>query len=1325
MKRNLFTLFLTLGSAFTTVVPAQEIASSWDDSVIKIKAEMHQELKKHNMPFISNMLRGGAAAQKVTIDVSGLKQLILTAWETPDGNGSDHSVWANARLTTVDGETVWLDELKTVKERSGYGQIERNRDQGGSKLTIGGKVYDRGIFIHAPGELVFNLDGKYTKFEAEVGINKSGSGSVIFRAQNISADKYVRDINKEYSKELSTFLRYAGTSADSWLTTTDVSVEKSAAKRAVSRLNNCTYYNSVIDKIAQKNDTNQQIKDYLSLIAEVDELLSIQAQLEWVNVEAIKAAYSEMSTRKSFDKESNKKLLDFIVANYGKANTSLCSGDKTNVELAKDVIKAKRDLLMANPLFDMDKILVGRYKIGSKAESAMAPSLGTQPNNWSSQPSASKSGFDAEIAVLSNLRGDIESNTIFKPENSTSVTDINLHWDADRLLFTMVDQTNKWQVYEVGIDGKGLKKVIKSPEEDLDFCDGIYLPDGRVIATSTIGYHGVPCVNGLTPVCNTILYNPENSDLRRLTFDQDGNWNPFVMNNGRIMYTRWEYTDLTHYFSRFVMHMNPDGTENKALYGSGSFWPNSTFDMKPLPGSTNQFVAIISGHHGVARSGRLMIFDPNKSRKEEQGVVQEMPFKDRKIIPEVKDQLVDGVWPQFIKPFPLDDKYFLVAAKLSPTSLWGIYLVDVYDNLTLIAEYPGEGLIQPIPVVKRATPPVIPDRVNLEDKESTIFIQDIYEGEGLAGVPRGTVKELRLYAFEFAYNNSPSDHYAQGIQAGWDIKRLLGTVPVEEDGSVIFKVPANVPISLQPLDSLGRAVQWMRSWITSMPGETVSCIGCHEDQNQIPMPKRTIASQKAPHKIVTPEGGVRSITFDLEIQPILDRACIACHNDKSSVNFVKGESEGPLDWMGFKRNFSSSYLAFHPYIYRQGPEAEMYVLKPYEYHASNSEVVRILEKGHHGVELKDSEWRALYRWIDMNTPYGGTFEDIANLSGYDQYDRRIELADKYNKAGIDWRKELVDYASYLKGKGEITPVTPEVQEAKEYKEAKLKGWPNKELQAVELERKSVEIAPGVSLNFVKVPAGKFVMGSNDGEKDHAPAFKTKVKDSYWIAETELTNEQYRALVPEHDSRIIGQFWKDHTTAGLPANLPQQPVIRVSWEEAMAYCEELSAATGLNIKLPTETQWELAAKCGLDQSFWYGGVDSNFGEYENLADASLSKMAVSGIDPQPMSKNDPWFKYYDYIPKDAKVNDGNMIVCNVASYEPSPWGLYDIYGNVAEWTRSEYVDYPLSKSKNSNLEKVVRGGSWMDRPKFSTSNTRKSFLPWQKVYNVGIRLVIEE
>lgn len=1308
------------------------VPQTWETAVLNAKTTLRDALSKHKMPVQSEVVRRGQAATPMKVDVSGLDQLILYTWETPDGNGSDHGVWGNARLTTTDGKTVWLDELKPVYEKAGWGSVKRNKNLSDNPLSIAGKKFEHGILCHASGEIVFALGKKYKTFEAEVGIDDgAGGGSVVFKVQNISGRSVVEQLQKEYGSRVARFVSFANVSPDIWLATPDASVERRAVANVIKRMKDNGTFTAELEKADALKTVNERIVAYFGLLDKAAEVLNLEEQLAWVNLQALREAFEDMKKTSSFDAAANGEKLKFIEANYADVVKNIGSGNPEVVAKAKAIVKAKRDVLMANPVLDIDKIVVERYRLGANDRKAMAPSLGTQNNNWSSQPSARRYGFDAEICELSNLRGDIKSRTIFKPDNTSAVTDLQLHWDGDRLLFTMADDKNRWQVYQVGVDGKNLKQMIVSEEPDLHFCDANYLPDGRIVATSNMGYHGVPCVNGWDAVCNLVQYDPEKKKLRRLTFDQDGNWNPVVMNNGRLMYIRWEYTDLTHYFSRIVMHMNPDGTDNRSLYGSGSFWPNSTFDVKPLPGNTSRFVGVISGHHGVARSGRLMLFDPAKSRKEEKGVIQEIPFKGRKIIPEVKDQLVDGVWPQFIKPYPLDDKYFLVAAKLSPSSLWGIYLTDVFNNLTLVAEFEGEGLIAPIPLRKSPTPPVIPDRVNLDDKESTIFIQDLYEGEGLPGVPRGTVKELRIFAYEFAYNYSPSDHYAQGIQAGWDIKRLLGTVPVEKDGSAIFKVPANTPISIQPLDGEGRAVQWMRSWISSMPGETVSCVGCHEDQNQIPMPKRVVASTIAPHKIKEPEGGVRSFTFNLEIQPILDRACVACHNEsKPSLDFRSGRTESCMDWAGFKREFETSYLAVMPYFYRQGPEAEMYVLKPYEYHVSNSELIRMLKKGHYGVELTDEEWKTLYAWIDMNMPDAGRFDNITPFNGFDQYTRRIELADKYSHSGVDWRKELSDYADYLKGKGEIEPVMPKPGKEVKYKEVKVAGWPfdtskAKAMQG-EAEKKVIEVAPGVKMTFVKIPAGKFVMGSNVGESDHAPEFKTEVKKAFWMAETEVTNEQFCALFPEHNSRIIGQFWKDHTTAGYPANKPQQPVIRVSWEEAMEYCKKLGEKTGFRMTLPTEVQWEWAAKAGSDDNFWYGDNNTDFSTYENLADAQLSNMAVTGVNPQPMSKNDPWRKFYDYLPKAASVDDGEMIVCEVGKYKPNPWGLYDIHGNVEEWTNSDYLPYPYKdKLQGTGTEKVVRGGSWIDRPKFATANTRKAFYPWQKVFNVGFRVIIEE
>ncbi len=822
-----------------------------------------------------------------------------------------------------------------------------------------------------------------------------------------------------------------------------------------------------------------------------------------------------------------------------------------------------------------------------------------------------------------------------------------------------------------------------------------------------------------------MIYDPQSQNLRQLTFDQDSNWGPAMMHNGRVMYTRWEYTDLTHYYTRIVMHMNPDGTENKALYGSGGMFPNSTFDIQAIPDSPAGFIGIVSGHHGVIRSGRLIIFDPLKSRKGVEGMVQEIPYRNRQIVEEIKDKLVNDVWPQFYKPTVVNENYFLVVAKLSPRSLWGIYLVDRFDNMTCLMQSEKVGYSSAALIRESVPAPVIPDKVQLDKRDATFFIQDIYEGEGLVGVPRGTVKELRLFAYEYAYMNTPSDHDWQGIQSGWDIKRFLGTVPVEEDGSVLFSAPANTPISMQPIDADGVAVQWMRSWVVGQQGEVVSCIGCHEDQNQIVIPKRVTASQKGITPLKAPEGGVRSYTFDLEVQPILDRACIACHNGDKVFTLKSGEKD--------KFGFGPSYLNLMPYVRRQGGEGDMAVLRPYEYHPNTSEVVRMIKKGHYNVELTDEEWRKLYQWIDYNAPDKGNFNhNISDELPFTlnpredkcQYYRRIELKNKYaDGMGVDWKREIADYAEYLKSKGEITPVMPEQSKEVKVKEVSAKGFPFE--APAPSERKVVEVAPGININFVRIPAGEFVMGSNSGDPDASPASKVKIGKSFWMAELETTNEQVRALM-EHDSKFVDQMWKDHVNQGYPANNPDQPAIRLSYDKAMEYCRLLSEKTSLNITLPTEAQWEWACRAGTDGDFWYGDLNSDFGKKENLSDKTTLEFAVFGVDPKPMTPK--YFKYdwYTYHPKEVSVDDGELVMVGGKRYEANPFGLYNMHGNVAEWTRSDYLPYPYrEKNKATSQYKVVRGGSYFERPKYSTSHTRKYYYPYQTVFNVGFRLIIEE
>ncbi len=258
--------------------------------------------------------------------------------------------------------------------------------------------------------------------------------------------------------------------------------------------------------------------------------------------------------------------------------------------------------------------------------------------------------------------------------------------------------------------------------------------------------------------------------------------------------------------------------------------------------------------------------------------------------------------------------------------------------------------------------------------------------------------------------------------------------------------------------------------------------------------------------------------------------------------------------------------------------------------------------------------------------------------------------------------------------------------------------------------------------------------------------------------TEVTNEMYKLYNPAHDSKFMDQQWKDHTHGGYPAWLPQQPVIRITWQEAQGFCKWLSEKTGKKFRLPTEAEWEWAAKAGTDQPFWWSagmgkaktndngrltGCDVEFGDKANFADESLSLAVVKGVNPQPVA-HQPWEAFLPRV-QDQNDNqfqpgwDSDLYAAQhagyhgskgVARYVPNPWGLYDMNGNVWEWTQSDYAPYPYKADDGRNVgdllkEKVARGGSWFDRPAQSRNGSRIGYPAYQKVYNVGFRVICEE
>ena len=269
----------------------------------------------------------------------------------------------------------------------------------------------------------------------------------------------------------------------------------------------------------------------------------------------------------------------------------------------------------------------------------------------------------------------------------------------------------------------------------------------------------------------------------------------------------------------------------------------------------------------------------------------------------------------------------------------------------------------------------------------------------------------------------------------------------------------------------------------------------------------------------------------------------------------------------------------------------------------------------------------------------------------------------------------------------------------------------------------VKLADGVVMKLVRIPAGEFVMGDAAGEPDERPPTRVAIDKPFWMGVCEVTNEQFRVFDPSHDCRYYQKRHGRPDDQGLTLNGPDQPVVRVSWKQAMAFCRWLSARTGMQFTLPTEAQWEYACRArdrhaavttatstpiSLPGPIWpicrsaipnAGGYAATTGGLEHLV---LEGAALS----------------------ERRFNDGFVVTAPVGRFRPNAWGLYDMHGNAAEWTSSDYGTYGTDRTDGDG-RKVVRGGSFFDRPQRCRSAFRLAYPPWQRVFNVGFRVVCED
>jgi hypothetical protein len=537
--------------------------------------------------------------------------------------------------------------------------------------------------------------------------------------------------------------------------------------------------------------------------------------------------------------------------------------------------------------------------------------------------------------------------TVLLDDPEGGVRDPQVHYEGERILFSYRKGGNHhYHLYEINSDGTGLRQLTDGPFDDIEAS---YLPDGGIVFCSSRANRYVPC--WFTQVATLYRCDGDGKNIRPLSSNIEHDNTPWVLPDGRILYTRWEYVDRSREDFHHLWAMNPDGTGQTAFYGN-SLPGDLYIDAKPIPGS-----------------GKIiMINSPRHGRIEHEGSIALLRADLGPDAPEAQQIIHPG--SNFRDPYPLSEDVFLAAQeeKLLLMNIEGESR-EVY-RLTGELARGGAWLHEPRALRPRPREPVIPPRADLSHSTGRIIVADIYQGRNMEGIPRGTIKSLLLL------ENLPKPvNYGGSMDpisygGSYTLNRVLGTVPVEADGSVNATVPALRSLQLVALDEDDLSVKRMLSFMTVMPGEVSSCSGCHEKRTLSPpsLPISAIqALQRPPSRISPIPGAPKVFDYHRDIQPIWDKHCLACHDvDRYAGNALLTGDQGPM--------FTHSYFTLSARLQiADGRDLARGDYPPYRIGSSASYLMDKLNPSHHEVELTQEELRLVKLWIDASATFPGTY----------------------------------------------------------------------------------------------------------------------------------------------------------------------------------------------------------------------------------------------------------------------------------------------------------------------------------------------------------------
>ncbi|MCP4263514.1 MAG: hypothetical protein GY774_39310 [Planctomycetes bacterium] len=554
--------------------------------------------------------------------------------------------------------------------------------------------------------------------------------------------------------------------------------------------------------------------------------------------------------------------------------------------------------------------------------------------------------------------------TVLLDDPEGTVRDPQVHYDNKKIIFSYRKAgSDNFHLYEINTDGNNLKQITDGNYNDIE---PTYLPDGTIMFCSNRCNRWVNC--WLTQVAVLYRCNADGSNIHPISSNSEHENTPWPLPDGRVLYQRWEYVDRSQVHYHHLWTTNPDGTGQMVFYGN--MHPGIVMiDAKPIP-NTEKILAVFSPGHGrKEHDGQITIVTP----KAGPDVVASARY-----ISKTKN---------YRDPYPLSEDCFLVARETQ------LLIMNHKGQTQEIYRLPkeladaGVQCHEPRPLITRLRERIIPSRRNPKQTTGRLVLTDVYNGRQMNDVERGEIKKLLVL------ETLPMPiHFTGGMEplsygGTFTLERILGTVPVNEDGSAYMELPALRSLFFVALDEQNNSVKRMQSFLTVMPGETTSCVGCHEQRTRTPITKSSNALQalrRPPHKI-TPISGIPDVfDFPRDIQPILDKHCLSCHGYEPTEN--GGPRAGGVILSGDRGPFYSHsyYTLTNRRQFIDGRNQPKSNLAPRTIGSSASPLMKKFNGSHYNVTATKHELDMIRYWIESGAPYPGTYAALGcgMIGGY-------------------------------------------------------------------------------------------------------------------------------------------------------------------------------------------------------------------------------------------------------------------------------------------------------------------------------------------------------